>query len=196
MPLRKRDILTEFGGLAHASPQFLSHSRPVSGRVTLPPNFCPGLGAAMAVTFRFANLDDVQTIAEFQIAMARETEEVRLDPGICTAGVRGLFDDPAFGRYHVAEIGDVVVGSTLVTYEWSDWRNGVVWWIQSVYVKPEFRRRGVYSGLYARIRGLAEADPKVRGIRLYVDRRNVPAQQVYERLGMNGDHYQVFEWMK
>jgi GNAT superfamily N-acetyltransferase len=150
----------------------------------------------MSLACRYANSDDLKTIAEFQIAMAWETEQVRLDPAICAAGVRGLFDDPAFGRYHVAEIEGLVVGSTLVTYEWSDWRNGVVWWIQSVYVIPEFRRRGVYSGLYTRIRGLADADPKIRGIRLYVDRRNVSAQQVYERLGMNGDHYQVFEWMK
>lgn len=151
---------------------------------------------AMSVIYRYADLEDLKTIAEFQIAMAWETEELRLDPAVCAAGVRGLLEDPAFGRYHVAEIGDVVVGSTLVTYEWSDWRNGVVWWIQSVYVKPEFRRRGVYSGIYNRIRGLAQEDPKVRGIRLYVDRRNTSAQQVYERLGMNGDHYQVFEWMK
>ena len=150
----------------------------------------------MSAHYRYARIDDLQTIAEFQIAMALETETLHLDREICQAGVRGLFQNPAFGRYYVAEIDGRVVGSTLVTYEWSDWRNGVVWWIQSVFVVPEQRRRGVYAGLYDRIRELAEADSNVRGIRLYVDRRNVPAQEVYRRLGMDGDHYQVFEWMK
>ena len=150
----------------------------------------------MSALYRYARIDDLQTIAEFQIAMAWETETLHLDREICQAGVRGLFQNPAFGQYYVAEIDGRVVGSTLVTYEWSDWRNGVVWWIQSVYVVPDQRRRGVYAGLYSRIRELAEADANVRGIRLYVDRRNVPAQEVYRRLGMDGDHYQVFEWMK
>ena len=84
----------------------------------------------------------------------------------------------------------------MITYEWSDWRNGNVWWIQSVYVVPEFRGQRVYAGLYEHVQALVEADDALRGIRLYVDRRNVAAQQVYTRLGMNGEHYQVFEWMK
>jgi ribosomal protein S18 acetylase RimI-like enzyme len=84
----------------------------------------------------------------------------------------------------------------LITYEWSDWRDGVVWWIQSVYVRPDARQKGVYAGLYQHIKELVGNDPEVSGIRLYVDRRNTGAQQVYARLGMNGEHYQVFEWMK
>jgi len=128
--------------------------------------------------------------------MAWETEELRLDPLLCGKGVRAVFENPTLGVFYVAESDSQVVGVTLTTYEWSDWRNGVVWWIQSVYVRPEFRKQGIYTGIYAYIRGLAHADPSVRGIRLYVDRRNTPAQQVYTRLGMNGDHYQVFEWMK
>lgn len=148
------------------------------------------------VVFRLARVDDARAIADFQIAMAMETEDVRLDPVTCLNGVRAVFDKPSHGKYYVAEKDSRIVGVTLTTYEWSDWRNGVVWWIQSVYVHPEYRKQGIYSGIYAFIRGLAQSDPSVRGIRLYVDRRNTPAQQVYSHLGMNGDHYQVFEWMK
>ena len=85
---------------------------------------------------------------------------------------------------------------TLTTYEWSDWRNGVVWWIQSVYVVPTARGQRIYAGLYDYVKSFATMDENVRGIRLYVDQRNSSAQQVYARLGMNGDHYRVFEWMK
>jgi len=145
---------------------------------------------------RRAQPADLQCIVDFQIAMAWETEEVRLDASTCAAGVRAVLENPALGQYYIAESDSRAVGVTLTTYEWSDWRNGVVWWIQSVYVRPEFRRQGIYSGIYAFIRGLAEVDPAVRGIRLYVDRRNATAQEVYTRLGMNGEHYQVFEWMK
>jgi len=146
--------------------------------------------------YRHAQPADQESIIDFQIAMAWETEEVRLHSATVSAGVRAVFEDPALGRYFVAELDSRVVAVTLTTYEWSEWRNGVVWWIQSVYVTPEFRRQGIYSGIYAFIRGLAESDPAVRGIRLYVDRRNKSAQEVYTRLGMNGEHYQVFEWMK
>ena len=131
--------------------------------------------------------------------MARETEDLELDREVLTSGVNAVFADPALGRYYIAE-DDAddkgrVIGSLMITYEWSDWRNGTVWWIQSVYVIPEFRRRGIYAGLYAHVKTLVEQST-VRGIRLYVDKRNVPAQDVYTRLGMNGEHYLVFEWMK
>ena len=128
--------------------------------------------------------------------MARETEDVSLDTAVCTRGVHAVFDDPSRGRYFVAEEGWRVVASLLITYEWSDWRDGVVWWIQSVYVRPELRKRGVYAGLYRYVQSKANGDASVRGIRLYVDRRNSVAQKVYTRLGMNGEHYLVFEWMK
>jgi predicted GNAT family acetyltransferase len=127
--------------------------------------------------------------------MALETEGIQLDSLVCEQGIRAVFDRPELGRYYVGESDGVVVASALITYEWSDWRNGVVWWIQSVFVIPEFRRRGAYAGLYRYIQQLAAA-ADARGIRLYVDRRNDVAQQVYTSLGMNGDHYQVFEWMK
>jgi GNAT superfamily N-acetyltransferase len=148
------------------------------------------------VSFREATPADVPAIIDFQIAMARETEELDLDRGILTRGVNALFAEPSLGRYYVAEESGRVVGSLMITYEWSDWRNGMVWWIQSVYVVPEFRRRGVYAGLYAHVRTIVEPDPSIRGIRLYVDNRNASAQLVYARLGMEGEHYRVFEWMK
>lgn len=148
------------------------------------------------VQIREARRDDAATIIEFQLAMARETEELTLDPGVLTRGVAALFDDPNLGRYFVAESDGRVIASLMITYEWSDWRNGMVWWIQSVYTIPEFRRRGVYAALYAHIRARVEPDPAIRGIRLYVDTRNVGAQEVYARLGMEGEHYKVFEWMK
>jgi GNAT superfamily N-acetyltransferase len=146
--------------------------------------------------YREALLDDVNRIVDFQIAMAEETEQIRLNREVCTRGVESVLNDVKLGCYYVGELDGVVVASTLITYEWSDWRNGVVWWIQSVYVLPDARKQGMYAGLYRYLQDLARADERVRGIRLYVDRRNVPAQNVYTRLGMNGEHYQVFEWMK
>lgn len=149
-----------------------------------------------AVQYRPARIGDRDTIVDFQIAMARETEEVDLDRPTCTRGVEAIFADPSLGRYFVAELAGRTVASLLITYEWSDWRNGVVWWIQSVYVRPEARRQRIYAGLYEYVKRLVEDDDGIRGVRLYVDRRNTRAQQVYTRLGMNGEHYQVFEWMK
>jgi GNAT superfamily N-acetyltransferase len=148
------------------------------------------------ITYRDALPADRDAIVGFQIAMARETEEVELDRDVCTRGVEAVFADPSLGRYFVAESEGSVAASLLITYEWSDWRNGTVWWIQSVYVRPENRRQRIYAGLYAHVKKMVESRADVRGIRLYVDRRNADAQHVYARLGMNGEHYQVFEWMK
>jgi GNAT superfamily N-acetyltransferase len=150
----------------------------------------------MAVHYRDAVRTDVSDIVDFQVAMAQETEDFALDPVICRRGVEAVFERPSLGRYFVAEQDGRVVASLLITYEWSDWRNGNVWWIQSVYVRPEARRQRIYNGLYEHVRALIQDDDSVRGIRLYVDRRNTPAQEVYRRCGMNGDHYLVFEWMK
>ena len=147
-------------------------------------------------TYRAAERDDAAPIIEFQIAMARETEGLELDREVLTRGVEALFHEPYLGRYFVAEVDGRVVGSLMITYEWSDWRNGMIWWIQSVYVIPDFRRKGIYAGLYEHIKTLVDGEANVRGIRLYVDRRNTAAQEVYRRLGMNGEHYQLFEWMK
>jgi GNAT superfamily N-acetyltransferase len=149
-----------------------------------------------AATYRSATFSDVDHIVDFQLAMALETEQLELVRSICADGVRAVFEGNSRGQYYIAELEGLVVGSLLITYEWSDWRNGVVWWIQSVYVVPGARKKGVYSGLYSHVQRLAENDSKVRGIRLYVDNHNRSAQEVYTRLGMNGNHYTVFEWMK
>lgn len=148
------------------------------------------------ISYREGRGSDLPAVVAFQLAMARETEELELDCAVLTCGVEAIFADPALGRYFVAEGAGTVVASLMLTFEWSDWRNGMVWWIQSVYVVPEHRGRRIYAGLYAHVQKLAAADTGVRGIRLYVDRRNATAQHVYSRLGMNGEHYQVFEWMK
>ncbi len=145
---------------------------------------------------RAAIPSDAPTITEFQLAMAWETEQLRLDPLKCTPGVLAVFEQPQRGRYYVATDGDQILGALLITSEWSDWRNGDVWWIQSVYVIPEARGKGVFKQLFAHVKALAEARSDVFGLRLYVDRRNTRAKQVYQQLGMNGDHYEVCEWMK
>jgi len=150
----------------------------------------------MKIHYRDGNPKDARNIVEFQIAMARETEDFALDRDTCTRGVEAVFADSSLGRYFVAENESGLIASLMITPEWSDWRNGVVWWIQSVYVRPDHRRRGAYAGLYEHVKRIAESIETVKGIRLYVDKRNVPAQEVYRRMGMNGEHYQVFEWMK
>ena len=151
---------------------------------------------AADITYRDATRRDLIDIVEFQIAMAAETENITLNRHICMRGVEAVFEDRNLGRYFVAEKGGDLIASLLITPEWSDWRNGVVWWIQSVYVRPEHRGQGVYAGLYEHVKKLAEAHEAVKGLRLYVDRTNTAAQKVYTRLGMNGEHYLVFEWMK
>ena len=145
---------------------------------------------------RNATLEDAATIVDFQVKMALETEELSLDLDVVTQGVTAVFSDPSKGRYYVAEEEGVVVASLMITYEWSDWRNGLVWWIQSVYVTPGYRRRGAFTQLYQHIKKQVEASADVRGIRLYVDKRNVSAQNVYTRMGMTGSHYATFEWMR
>lgn len=150
----------------------------------------------MEISYRDGTRADAPAIVEFQRAMARETEDLELDAETVARGVNGVFDDPSRGRYFVAARDGDVVASLMITPEWSDWRNGMVWWIQSVYVVPELRKQRVYAGLYEHVQRLVRGDGSVKGIRLYVDRRNASAQAVYTRLGMNGEHYQVFEWMK
>ena len=139
---------------------------------------------------------DAAAIVDFQLRMARETETLELDRDILTRGVAAVFADPAKGRYWIAERGGETVACRLTTYEWSDWRDGVILWIQSVYVVPEERGRGVYRALYERLRRQVEESPGLKGIRLYVEKRNAAAQRVYERLGMTREHYEMFEWLK
>ena len=149
-----------------------------------------------AFAIRKADMRDAAQIAAFNSAMALETEHKRLLPERITAGVRRLLGDPSLGFYAVAERGGEVIGCLLVTNEWSDWRNGLFWWIQSVYVEPGSRRQGVYRGLYDFIRELARADPGICGFRLYVEKDNAAAQKTYRSLGMQATDYLVFEELK
>ncbi len=146
------------------------------------------------LTVRPATLDDVDTLVDGNAAMALETEHLALDPATLRHGVEAVLTGRAPGRFSVAEHEGRVVGQLLVTYEWSDWRNRPVWWIQSVHVAAEARRLGVFRALYADTRRAAR-EAGAGGLRLYVDTTNVRAQTVYAALGMNGGHYQVFEDM-
>jgi ribosomal protein S18 acetylase RimI-like enzyme len=145
---------------------------------------------------RVATLEDAAVLVEFNAAMARETEQKELLPEVIGAGVRALLANPLSGFYLLAEVDGRIIGSLLITKEWSDWRNGNFWWIQSVYVRPEDRRRGVYRKLYSHVQSLAAADAGVCGFRLYVDRDNAPAQSTYSALGMKATRYLVFEDLK
>ena len=147
----------------------------------------------MAVTTRNAESRDLDLIAVGNAAMALETEHKLLDPATVRAGVQAAFDDPARGRYFVAEIDGQVVGQIMITYEWSDWRNGVFWWIQSVYVAPAARRKGVFRALYGHVERLAKATPAVCGLRLYVEHDNMRAQRTYLGCGMVDAGYRVME---
>lgn len=144
---------------------------------------------------RGATEDDISTIAQFNRAMALETENKELDPETAEAGVEAILSDPAKGFYLVAEYQDEIVGTLMITTEWSDWRNSRFWWVQSVYILPDARRQGIYTALHNQVRALAEEEEEVCGIRLYVDRENRPAQKAYESLGMAPAHYRMYEEM-
>ena len=144
---------------------------------------------------RLATPADAGVLIEFNAAMALETEGKELLPDVIGAGVRSLLGNPAAGFYLLAEE-DSAVGSLMITKEWSDWRNGTFWWIQSVYVRPQFRRQGIYKNLYRHVQELASKDPAVCGFRLYVERENERAQATYSALGMKQTHYLVFEELK
>ena len=145
---------------------------------------------------RRAMSQDADELAEFNISMARETEGVDLIPEVIGAGVRAMIDNPQMGFYLVVELDNGIQASLMVTTEWSDWRNGMFWWIQSVYVRPQYRRQGLYRELYARVKEMAEQEPSVCGFRLYVERENRTAQLTYESLGMSETEYRLFEELK
>jgi GNAT superfamily N-acetyltransferase len=147
---------------------------------------------AHAMVIRPAVIGDLTTIAEFNILMAFETEHLVLDRARVLDGVRAVLTDPSKGRYIVAESGGTVIGQLMVTYEWSDWRNGMFWWIQSVYVEAAFRGKKIFSQLYEYIKVEAVAN-KSCGIRLYVEEANATAQQTYKKLGMVLTPYEMME---
>jgi GNAT superfamily N-acetyltransferase len=137
------------------------------------------------MNIRPATLGDARVVADYNRALAWETEKLRLDPARVRRGVRALLRDPAKdGR---------VIGQLMITLEWSDWRNGFFWWIQSVYVHPEHRRRGVFQGLFLHVRRLARRKTDVCGLRLYVETHNARALRVYEALSFEHTPYQLLE---
>jgi GNAT superfamily N-acetyltransferase len=142
---------------------------------------------------RKARLTDAAVIADFNSRLAWETEQLRLNSAIVNRGVRALLKDAAKGTYFVAEENGAVIGQLLITCEWSDWRNGFFWWIQSVYVAAEFRSGGVFRALFGQVQKLAKSRRDVCGLRLYVEKNNRRAQQAYDRLGMKHTHYQIYE---
>ncbi len=148
------------------------------------------------ILIRPATLNDQAAIIEFNCAMALETEGKALLHEKISAGVASLMQFPERGFYLVAKVGDQVVGSLLITFEWSDWRNGQFWWIQSVYVRPENRGQGVYRTLYRHVQEMTKTQPGVCGFRLYVEQDNTKAQSTYESLGMSKTHYQMYEELK
>jgi len=147
----------------------------------------------MSLTVRAATAADTPVVVEFNRLLAEETEGKTLDPGLLGPGVKAALSDPRRALYFLATEVDAVVGQIMVTFEWSDWRNGWIWWIQSVYVRREARRRGVFRALFNHVERLARAGSEVVGLRLYVENNNHAAQQTYQRLGMRRAGYFVLE---
>ena len=148
------------------------------------------------ITIRRARRSDAGAIANFNQAIAQETENKALVPDVILAGVTALFDNPAHGFYIVAETDTQVVACLLITTEWSDWRNGLFWWVQSVFVMPDYRRQGIYRSMYQFIKDLANQEPNVCGFRLYVEKDNLRAQETYIAQGMSQSPYHFFEELK
>lgn len=145
------------------------------------------------MNIRLAEREDAAALVDFNQAMALETEGKRLDTQILQSGVESVFGDEGKGFYVVAEEDGQIVGGLMITFEWSDWRNGWFWWIQSVYILPESRGRGIYRLLYDFVKGRARQTDNVCGFRLYVEKENEHAQKVYQKLGMDVSHYLMFE---
>ena len=137
-------------------------------------------------------MDDIESIVQFQAKMAMESEGTTLDLEKVTKGVTAAMNDESKGIYWVAKVNGKAIGSLMVTREWSDWNNEWYWWIQSVYVLPDYRKHGIYKAMYSTLKEVAKEN-KVSQIRLYVDKTNHPAQQVYQRLGMHESHYLMYE---
>lgn len=145
------------------------------------------------IAVRSATSADAEFLVRGNAEMALETEHLSLDFDRLRDGVHAVFENPALGVYFVAMVGTRRAGMMMITYEWSDWRNGVFWWIQSVFVEPGFRSQGVFKAIYQYVENLARETPSVAGLRLYVENSNNQAQNTYQRVGMNRTDYQMFE---
>ena len=148
---------------------------------------------AVSIHVRHARRNDRDLMADWAVAMAMETEAKALSLDTVTRGIQAGLDEPARASYYIAEIAGEPVGTVMVTPEWSDWRNGWWWWIQSVYVAPGHRRHGVFRALFDHVRNLAASTDDVRGLRLYVERENAGAQRTYEFVGMKDSGYRMYE---
>lgn len=148
---------------------------------------------ATNIIVREANPGDTDVLVQFQQCMAQETEGISLDLDILREGVNAIFLSVDKGFFLVAEVNGQVAASLLITYEWSDWRNATFWWIQSVYVDVQLRRKGVFKAMYNYVYDLAVSRDDICGIRLYVDRNNLVAQQIYDSIGMSSSHYYMYE---
>lgn len=163
---------------------------------------CASQIAAEMIVVREGREEDLPVLHEFNMKLAKETEDTELDGALVDRGLRAVLADPTKGQYFVAEAdGDddgkrEIVGCVAVTFEWSDWRYGMVWWLQNVYVKETHRKRGVFRLMFDSIMKRVNADPSIKGLRLYTNCENAVAHKTYEALGMNGDHYKVYEIMK
>ena len=151
------------------------------------------MGSFMTIRVRPATPADAKTIAEFNSAIAKETEHLDLDRKRLLRGVKALLNDASKGHYLVGEIDGQIAGQLMITYEWSDWRAATFWWIQSVYVVPEFRGKGVFGELFRYVEKKARKNKSVCGIRLYVEHGNARAKQTYAHLGMQGANYGMYE---
>ena len=145
------------------------------------------------MNIRLAEKKDAPALIEFNQAMALETEGKQLDSRVLQSGVEAIFEDSKKGFYVVAELENEIIGGLMVTFEWSDWRNNWFWWIQSVYILPDARGRGIYRLLYEFVKAKAAAEKNVCGFRLYVEKENTRAQKVYEKLGMSESYYLMYE---
>jgi L-amino acid N-acyltransferase YncA len=155
-----------------------------------------GGGNTMHVHVRDATAEDHAVLVRFQLSSALESEGLRLNQEAVDRGVRAVLEDPAKGRYLVAEDGSGVVGCLLIVSEWSDWRNARVLWLHSIYILPEKRRRGVLTGMYRHLEKTVAASPNLCGIRTLVDGRNEPGRAAALKLGMSVGHYDTYEWLK
>lgn len=152
--------------------------------------------AKKTMHIRKGNKADAATIAGFQVEMAWETEALALDHATVLKGVDRILDEPSRGYYWLAEAENEVIASMLVLFEWSDWRNGEVLWIHSLFVKPAFRGKKVFRRMYDGLKTAVNGHAPYKGIRLYVEKTNVKAQKVYEAIGMTKEHYDLYEWLK
>ena len=143
---------------------------------------------------RKAEIEDLDTIVKFNFNLAKETEDKELDLDILTKGVEAIIKDSSKGQYYVYEIADKVVGQIMHTYEWSDWRNGMFLWVQSVYVDSSYRRKGIFKKLYNHVKNICDKDENIAGIRLYVEKENMGAKATYKSLGMEECNYHMYEY--